>query len=67
VAKLVQRLREEFKLTIVWVEHVLRVIMRSVERVLVMNEGRLIADGTPQEVTRDARVVKAYMGERVVV
>jgi len=67
VAMLVQRLRDEFKLTIVWVEHVLRIIMRSVERVLVMNEGKLIADGTPREVSRDATVIKAYMGEEVVV
>ena len=67
VVKLVQRLREEFKLTIIWVEHVLRIIMRSVERVLVMNEGKLIADGTPREVSRDATVIKAYMGEEVAV
>jgi len=66
VAKLVQRLREEFKLTIVWVEHVLRIIMRSVERVLVMNEGKIIADGTPREVSKDLTVIKAYMGEEVV-
>jgi branched-chain amino acid transport system ATP-binding protein len=67
VAKLVQRLRDEFKLTIVWVEHVLRIIMRSVERVLVMNEGKLIADGTPREISRDIKVIRAYMGEEVVI
>jgi len=67
VVKLVRRLREEFDLTIVWVEHVLRVIMRSVERVLVMNEGKLIADGTPREVVKDINVIRAYMGEEVVV
>jgi branched-chain amino acid transport system ATP-binding protein len=67
VAKLVQRLREEFKLTIVWVEHVLRIIMRSVERVLVMNEGKLIADGTPREVSKDITVIRAYMGEEVAI
>jgi branched-chain amino acid transport system ATP-binding protein len=66
VAKLVQRLREEFKLTILWVEHVLRIIMRSVERVLVMNEGKIIAEGPPHEVVKNPVVVKAYIGEEVV-
>ncbi|MDH5815209.1 MAG: ABC transporter ATP-binding protein [Candidatus Nezhaarchaeota archaeon] len=67
VARLVQRLREEFKLTIMWVEHVLRIIMRSVERVVVMNEGKVIADGEPREVAKDVGVIKAYMGEEVVI
>jgi branched-chain amino acid transport system ATP-binding protein len=67
VAKLVQRLGEEFKLTIMWVEHVLRVIMRFAERVLVMNEGKLIADGTPREISKDINVIRAYMGEEVTV
>jgi branched-chain amino acid transport system ATP-binding protein len=66
VAKLVQRLREEFKLTILWVEHVLRIIMRSVERVLVMNEGKLIAEGPPHEVVKNPVVIRAYIGEEVV-
>jgi branched-chain amino acid transport system ATP-binding protein len=66
VAKLVQRLREEFKLTILWVEHVLRIIMRSVERVLVMNEGKIIAEGPPHEVVKNPVVVRAYIGEEVV-
>jgi len=67
VVKLVQRLRDEFKLTIMWVEHVLRIIMRSVERVLVMNEGKLIADGTPREISRDVEVIRAFIGEEVVI
>jgi len=67
VVKLVQRLRDEFKLTIVWVEHVLRIIMRSVERVLVMNEGKLIADGTPREISRDIKVIRAFIGEEVAI
>jgi branched-chain amino acid transport system ATP-binding protein len=66
VAKLVQRLREEFKLTILWVEHVLRIIMRSVERVLVMNEGKIIAEGPPHEVVKNPVVIRAYIGEEVV-
>jgi ABC-type branched-subunit amino acid transport system ATPase component len=45
------------------VEHDLRLIMRLCERVAVLNEGRLISEGTPDEVRRDPAVVAAYIGE----
>ncbi|MEM2793109.1 MAG: ABC transporter ATP-binding protein [Candidatus Methanomethylicia archaeon] len=66
VAKLIERLREEFNLTIVWVEHVLRIIMKSVERVVVMSEGEVIADGVPYEIVRNIEVIKAYIGEEMI-
>ncbi|MGP3667736.1 MAG: ABC transporter ATP-binding protein [Candidatus Bathyarchaeota archaeon] len=66
VAKLIERLRNEFNLTIVWIEHVLRIIMKSVGRVVVMSEGRIIAEGAPHEVVKNVEVVKAYIGEEVV-
>ncbi|MET1124548.1 MAG: ABC transporter ATP-binding protein [Archaeoglobaceae archaeon] len=66
VSKLIERLREEFDLTIVWVEHVLKILMRSVERVIVMHYGKLLADGTPEEVVRKPEVIEAYIGEEAV-
>jgi branched-chain amino acid transport system ATP-binding protein len=63
VSKLINRIRNEFDLTIVWIEHVLKVLMRSVDRVLVMHYGKLIADGEPEEVVRKPEVVEAYIGE----
>ncbi|MBV8962791.1 MAG: ABC transporter ATP-binding protein [Hyphomicrobiales bacterium] len=49
--------------TVIMVEHVMQAVMNLCERVIVLNQGRLIADGSPREVTRDRRVVEAYLGQ----
>jgi branched-chain amino acid transport system ATP-binding protein len=48
---------------VIMVEHVMQAVMNLCERVVVLNQGRLIADGSPREVTRDQRVVEAYLGQ----
>jgi branched-chain amino acid transport system ATP-binding protein len=50
--------------TLVIVEHVLEVVMRLAHRILVLDFGRLIATGTPQEVVRNPAVIEAYLGRR---
>jgi len=58
----VLRLRTEAGMTFLFVEHDLDIVMEASDRVIVMNEGRVIASGTPQEVRGDQRVVDAYLG-----
>lgn len=59
----IERIRSARNCGILVVEHDLRLIMRLCERVAVLNEGRLISEGTPDEVRRDPGVVAAYIGE----
>jgi branched-chain amino acid transport system ATP-binding protein len=57
-------LRRDEGLTFLIVEHDLDFVMRASDRVIVMNDGRVIAAGTPDEVRADERVVDAYLGTR---
>jgi branched-chain amino acid transport system ATP-binding protein len=57
-----RRLREELGLTLVLIDHVMRVVMRLSDRVTVLNYGRWLAEGTPEEIRRDPAVIAAYLG-----
>jgi len=53
----------EHRVTIVIVEHILRAVVSLSQRIVVLDQGRVIADGAPQQVMRDSTVVSAYLGK----
>lgn len=62
--QLIGSLRQTFEVGILVVEHDLRLIMRLADRIIVLNEGHRIAEGTAEEVSRDPLVLEAYLGQR---
>jgi len=61
--EIVRRLRDE-GITIVLVEHVMKVIMPLADRVVVLDSGKVIADDVPEKIATNERVIEAYLGEK---
>lgn len=60
---LIQKIRES-GITILMVEHVMRIIMNVSDRIVVLHHGEKIAEGTPEEIAKDEKVISSYLGEK---
>ena len=57
-------IRSRMGITIVWVEHIMGVLMRVVDRVIVLDHGEKIFEGAPAQAAVDARVTEVYLGKK---
>ncbi|MEQ9123005.1 MAG: ABC transporter ATP-binding protein, partial [Alphaproteobacteria bacterium] len=58
----IRELRDNYGITVIWVEHIFSALAQVVDRVIVLEQGELIADGPLDAVVRDERVLRTYLG-----
>jgi branched-chain amino acid transport system ATP-binding protein len=63
-ADMLETIRTKLGVTIIWVEHIMGVLMRVVDRVIVLDHGEKIFEGLPEAASRDARVTEVYLGHK---
>ena len=61
--RMIERLIDEYHVTILWIEHVMKIIMEASERIVVLHYGKVIGSGAPKDVVTDPKIIDAYLGE----
>jgi ABC-type branched-subunit amino acid transport system ATPase component len=61
--EIVRSIRDKFGTAVLWVEHVMSAVIQLAERAIVLNFGKIVAEGAPEVVMRDPKVVDAYLGQ----
>jgi branched-chain amino acid transport system ATP-binding protein len=61
--QILRKVNEEMGITLVIIEHVMRVIMSLCKKIIVLDTGQIIAEGTPKEIAENERVINAYLGK----
>jgi branched-chain amino acid transport system ATP-binding protein len=63
ITRLIRRLHQGSKLTIVLIEHDMRVVFHLADRIMVLDQGNFLAEGTPKEIAANKAVQSAYLGQ----
>jgi len=62
--RIVRRIRDELDVTVMWIEHIMKVLMETCEHLIVLDHGEKLAEGSPGEVAADRAVAQAYFGKK---